>query len=294
MSHRATYYVSELTMHEDGTLLKAREKLVLYYLANCHNPETRAAYAGLRSISTNSLCSRRMAIYVIKSLEKHGTILVERLKIPNTKLAPGERTHKGRRNEVNLYYFTAFEKKDGAVGFQGRSNGKQTSDKLYCEALRSTFAPPSATVALGSETQIALPLVQPLHQGSATAIAPDSKSLTPPPAGACARALEDPAGSEVLDPKVAGRNPAQTRRELLSALNQKRKIEARDRRERIEAAIKMERDESAREAHAGTGPPSDPRIRIRPEMLEKIEERRKKEMVGWEGWAAEKTRGQRP
>src|SRR6266704_365758 len=78
MSWRATAHVKGLTTHQDGTPLSAREKLILFVLADSHNDDYDYAWPGIDSASHASLTSRRRFIDLMQRLEKKGTILVER------------------------------------------------------------------------------------------------------------------------------------------------------------------------------------------------------------------------
>lgn len=66
----------------------AREKLLLFVLADYHNEERNCAWAGLTSISKAALTSRRHIVTLLDDLERKGTLIIQR------------RTH-----ETNLYWF---------------------------------------------------------------------------------------------------------------------------------------------------------------------------------------------
>lgn len=78
MSWRATAHVKPLTKHADGTPLSAREKLILFVLADSHNDDYDYAWPGLTRAAEQSLTSRRRFIDLMKRLEDRGTITVER------------------------------------------------------------------------------------------------------------------------------------------------------------------------------------------------------------------------
>jgi len=79
MSWKASAFVKPLTHHKDGTPLSAREKLILFVLADSHN-ETRGncAWISITLAAKDSLTSRSRFIELIKRLESKGTIRVER------------------------------------------------------------------------------------------------------------------------------------------------------------------------------------------------------------------------
>jgi len=78
MSWRATAHVKPLTKHFDGTPLTAREKLILFVLADSHNDDYDCAWPGMKRAAVQSLTSRRRLIELLKRLEEHGTIVIER------------------------------------------------------------------------------------------------------------------------------------------------------------------------------------------------------------------------
>lgn len=78
MSWRATAYVKTLTKHPDGSELTAREKLLLFVLADYHNDDRGYAWASLGSIARDALTSRRHVITLIDELETKGTLFVTR------------------------------------------------------------------------------------------------------------------------------------------------------------------------------------------------------------------------
>jgi len=78
LSWRATAFVKNLLRHPDGTLLTAREKLVLFVLADYHSDHRDCAWAGLTAVAKASLTSRRHLLRVISELESKGSLKVTR------------------------------------------------------------------------------------------------------------------------------------------------------------------------------------------------------------------------
>lgn len=79
MSWKATAYVKPLTQHPDGTKLTAREKLILFVLADSHNEDRgNCAWIGIEKAARDSLTSRSRFIEILGRLERMGTIAVER------------------------------------------------------------------------------------------------------------------------------------------------------------------------------------------------------------------------
>jgi len=93
MSWTASAHVKKLTHHKDGTRLSAREKLILFVLADSHN-ESRGncAWIGIEKAAIASLTSRSRFIELLKRLESKGTIRVQR-----------------REGQSNLYFFPDLE-----------------------------------------------------------------------------------------------------------------------------------------------------------------------------------------
>jgi hypothetical protein len=79
MSWHASGFVKTLTHHKDGTQLSAREKLILFVLADSHN-ETRGncAWIGIEKAAHDALTSRSRFLELLKRLEARGTISIER------------------------------------------------------------------------------------------------------------------------------------------------------------------------------------------------------------------------
>ena len=78
MSWKATAWVKSLTHHPDGSPLTARQKLVLFVLADYHNDERGFAWVSTRRAAIESLTSRRWLIDILQTLESHGTVIIER------------------------------------------------------------------------------------------------------------------------------------------------------------------------------------------------------------------------
>src|SRR5437016_13897734 len=77
LSWSATAAIKGLTHDIFGKPMTAREKLVLFVIADYYNPEYSCAWAGLASIARESLTSRRHLLRVITQLEKKGMLDVE-------------------------------------------------------------------------------------------------------------------------------------------------------------------------------------------------------------------------
>jgi hypothetical protein len=78
MSWHATAYIKKLTLNADGSPLTAREKLLLFVLADYHHEERNCCWAGLTAIATDALTSRRHLLRLLRDLEAKGTIEIER------------------------------------------------------------------------------------------------------------------------------------------------------------------------------------------------------------------------
>jgi hypothetical protein len=79
MSWHASGYVKNLTHHNDGTRLSAREKLILFVLADSHNENRgNCAWLGIEKAARAALTSRSRFIQLLKRLEEKGTIRIER------------------------------------------------------------------------------------------------------------------------------------------------------------------------------------------------------------------------
>src|SRR5882724_158192 len=93
LSWKATAFVKPLTKHADDTPLSAREKLILFVLADSHNEDRgNCAWIGIEKAAKNSLTSRSRFIELLGRLEKKGTIRIER-----------------REGRSNLYFFPDLE-----------------------------------------------------------------------------------------------------------------------------------------------------------------------------------------
>ncbi len=95
MSWHATAFVKKMTAHPDGTKLTAREKLLLFVLADYHNEERNCAWAGLTTLATDSLTSRRHVMRMLEEMEFKGTLKIER-----------------REQATNFYRFTGLVPRD--------------------------------------------------------------------------------------------------------------------------------------------------------------------------------------
>jgi hypothetical protein len=78
MSWKASAFVKPLTHHKDGTRLSAREKLILFVLADSHNDARNCAWISITLAAKDALTSRSRFIELIKRLESKGTIRIER------------------------------------------------------------------------------------------------------------------------------------------------------------------------------------------------------------------------
>jgi len=77
MSWKATAAVKPLTHGAYGEPLTAREKLLLFVLADYHNDNRHVAWASLAAIARASLTSRKHTITLLKRLVAHGLIAIE-------------------------------------------------------------------------------------------------------------------------------------------------------------------------------------------------------------------------
>lgn len=78
MSWRASAYVKTLTHHLNGTKITAREKLILFVLADSHNDDYDCAWPGVRKAAAQSLTSTSRFMDLIKGMETKGTLRIER------------------------------------------------------------------------------------------------------------------------------------------------------------------------------------------------------------------------
>jgi len=89
LSWHASGYIKKLTQHKDGTRLSAREKLILFVLADSHNEDRgNCAWIGIEKAARDSLTSRSRFIELLGRLESKGTIRIQR-----------------REGQSNLYFF---------------------------------------------------------------------------------------------------------------------------------------------------------------------------------------------
>jgi hypothetical protein len=78
MSWRATAFVKNLQRHPDGSLLTAREKLVLFVLADYHSDHRDCAWAGMTALAKAALTSPRHLCRVLADLERKGSLKITR------------------------------------------------------------------------------------------------------------------------------------------------------------------------------------------------------------------------
>jgi hypothetical protein len=90
MSWKATYWVKTLVQHPDGKPLTARQKLILFVLADYHHDEKGFAWVSVRRAAKEALTSPNWFSAITSTLEKHGSIEIER-----------------REGQSNLYRFPA-------------------------------------------------------------------------------------------------------------------------------------------------------------------------------------------
>jgi len=78
LSWRATAHVKPLTHHGDGTPLSAREKLILFVIADYHNEDYNCAWMSVTKAARASLTSERRFRELLQRLEKRKTLEIER------------------------------------------------------------------------------------------------------------------------------------------------------------------------------------------------------------------------
>jgi hypothetical protein len=79
VSWHATAFVKYLTHHKDGSRLSAREKLILFVLADSHNEDLgNCAWIGIEKGCVAALTSRSRFIELLNRLDAKGTIRIER------------------------------------------------------------------------------------------------------------------------------------------------------------------------------------------------------------------------
>lgn len=77
LSWRASAHIKPLTHHPDGSPLTAREKLILFVLADSHNDDYGYAWLSVGKAAGHSLTSRSRFLELLARLEAKKTILVE-------------------------------------------------------------------------------------------------------------------------------------------------------------------------------------------------------------------------
>lgn len=130
LSWRASAHVKPLTNHADGSRLTAREKLILFVLADCHNDEYDCAWIGIKKAARHALTSRSRFIELLNRLEQKGTVLVEK-----------------REGRTNLYRFPGLVR--SSDGYLGR--GVRGSDHTG-----PTATGPGGPIASGPKPSISL------------------------------------------------------------------------------------------------------------------------------------------
>jgi hypothetical protein len=78
VSWKATAAVKPLTHDLHGAILTAREKLLLFVLADYHNDHRNAAWAGLTALAKAAMTSRKHTITLLQQLEDRGLIAIEK------------------------------------------------------------------------------------------------------------------------------------------------------------------------------------------------------------------------
>jgi len=132
LSWTASAHVKNLTHHKDGTRLSAREKLILFVLADSHNESKgNCAWIGIEKAAVASLTSRSRFIELLKRMEEKGTIHVER-----------------REGQSNLYFFPDLHPSENRTPLPSKSDptrpiatGPHPSDSCRTQA----FNEPSVT-----------------------------------------------------------------------------------------------------------------------------------------------------
>lgn len=93
LSWHATAFVKNLTHHKDGTRLSAREKLILFVLADSHNVEQgNCAWLSVPKAAMAALTSERRFSALLQRLESKGTLRIQR-----------------REGRSNLYFFPGLD-----------------------------------------------------------------------------------------------------------------------------------------------------------------------------------------
>jgi hypothetical protein len=125
LSWRASAFVKPLTKHQDGTPLTAREKLILFVLADSHNDDYDCAWPSVRRAASQSLTSTSRFMDLIKRMESRGTIRIER--------------HEGKSNR---YYFSGL--------FRGSEQSRKTPFR-GSEHTVPTRSEHTVPIAIGTE-----------------------------------------------------------------------------------------------------------------------------------------------
>lgn len=74
MSWKATAYIKDLRQAPNGQALTRTEKLVLFVLADCFNPDYHCAWPSVKSLARAALVSDRHIRRILRSLEAKGAI----------------------------------------------------------------------------------------------------------------------------------------------------------------------------------------------------------------------------
>jgi hypothetical protein len=112
MSWKATAYVKELREGPNGQVLTRTEKLVMFVLADCFNPDYYCAWPSVERLARASLLTDRHVRRILRSLEAKGVI---------------QTTENRGSGHTNAYRFPGFtsdvtSSKSGTMS--GLSNGK--------------------------------------------------------------------------------------------------------------------------------------------------------------------------
>ena len=133
MSWHASGFVKNLTHHKDGTRLSAREKLILFVLADSHNEDRgNCAWIGIEKAAENSLTSRSRFIELLGRLEGKGTIRIER-----------------REGRSNLYFFPDLPVRES----DSYKNRNRTPPVLPPDPTRPTAIGPKPLEPIGTDIQ---------------------------------------------------------------------------------------------------------------------------------------------
>lgn len=116
MSFKALNYVMDLDVCEDGADLTAGQKMILFCLAHCHNPEHGHAWPSLPYIAQKSKISEQQARRNIHYLEAHGVLRVVK-------------PERQGRGQVTKYFFPVIDDAGANDGEKGSHNVTLFSDK---------------------------------------------------------------------------------------------------------------------------------------------------------------------